>query len=315
MYRIIGGVYLGWALGSNDAANVFGTAVASRMVAFRTAAVLASVFVLVGAVCQGAAGIHTLSGIAEQDLRSALRVSVAAAVTVTAMTWLRLPVSTSQAVVGAILGSALAGASGAAGVRWGALVKVAACWVGTPVGGAVAAFVLYPVLARLLDRLRLGLLQRSVAIKVALILSGAYGAYALGANNVANVVGVYHGQLPGPVGRSPTALALIGGSAIALGILTFSRKVMFTVGRDLVQLDAFSALVAVLAAAATVHLYAHVGVPVSTSTAIVGAVLGIGLFKGVKTINPRVLAHIAAGWLATPLAAGAACYVPALLLR
>ena len=68
MYPLLGGVWLGWALGANDASNVFGTAVASRMVRFRTAVVLSSLFVLAGALVGGAAGMKTLSGLAEHAL-------------------------------------------------------------------------------------------------------------------------------------------------------------------------------------------------------------------------------------------------------
>ena len=106
-------------------------------------------------------------------------------------------------------------------------------------------------------------------------------------------------------------LALVGGGAIALGVMTYSKNVMMTVGRSLVELDAFSALVAVLAMAITVHLYAHLGVPVSTSQAIVGAVLGIGLFKGVRTINHCTVINILFAWLNTPLVAGIICWVGA----
>ena len=56
-FLIFGGVFLGWSLGSNDAANVFGTAVASRMVRYRTAVVLICIFVIAGAVLQGGPGI------------------------------------------------------------------------------------------------------------------------------------------------------------------------------------------------------------------------------------------------------------------
>ena len=86
---------------------------------------------------------------------------------------------------------------------------------------------------------------------------------------------------------------------------------MFTVGSRLVQLDAFSALVAVMAMAVTVHFYAQIGVPVSTSQAIVGAVLGIGLFKGVKTINRRIVVNIFFAWLCTPLVAAGICWTAA----
>ena len=86
---------------------------------------------------------------------------------------------------------------------------------------------------------------------------------------------------------------------------------MFTVGSKLVALDSFSALIAVLAEAVTVHVFAMLHVPVSTSQAIIGAVLGIGLHKGAKTINRRTLVRIASGWVCTPAIAAAACYVVA----
>ena len=101
---------------------------------------------------------------------------------------------------------------------------------------------------------------------------------------------------------------LIGGLSIAIGVLTFSRGVMITVGRGLVRLDAFSAFIVILAEGVTVHFYAVVGVPVSTSQAVVGGVLGIGIVKGVKTVNRRVLRDILLAWAATPALSFLATY-------
>lgn len=308
MYHLSGSVLLGWALGANDAANVFGTAVASRMIRYRTAVVVAAVFILLGAVLEGTRGMHTLSGLAEQTPRSAMLVSVFAGLTVILMTALKLPVSTSQAVVGAILGLSMQIAPG--GVRWGELVKILACWVGTPIGAAVIAAVLYPILGGLFDRAPINLVSRSIILKAALLASGAYGAYALGANNVANVTGVFfQTDLLGGFANRELILGLIGGGSIALGALTYGRNVMLTVGSRLVQLGAFSALIVVLSEAMTVHFYAIIGVPVSTSQAIVGAVLGIGLVKGIRTIDHKIMARICMGWILTPLIAAAICFV------
>ncbi|MHC4983053.1 MAG: inorganic phosphate transporter [Planctomycetota bacterium] len=299
MYAISGGVLLGWSLGANDAANVFGTAVASRIVRYRTAVFLTAAFVIVGAVAQGTSGIETLSGLVTQSKKSALVVTLAAAATVAWMTYLRLPVSTSQAAVGAIIGVGLV--RGTQAVRWSGLAKIIICWVGTPLGAAVIAFLLYPMLGWCLNRLRLKIVARSVVLKLGLIIFGTYGAYALGANNVGNVSGVFRDT--GVLGGDTRLLQLVGGASIALGVLTYSRGVMFTVGSRLVPLDAFSALVAVAAQAITVHIYAFIGVPVSTSQAIVGGVLGIGVLKGVRTVNTRMLLRILSGWVATPAAA------------
>ena len=81
---------------------------------------------------------------------------------------------------------------------------------------------------------------------------------------------------------------------------------METVGRKLIRLDPFSALIVVLAEAVTVHFYTVVGVPVSTSQAIVGAVLGIGIVKGINTLSRRTLMNVFIGWFFTPVVA---CFI------
>ena len=86
---------------------------------------------------------------------------------------------------------------------------------------------------------------------------------------------------------------------------------METVGRKLVALDPFSALVVVLAEALTVHFYTVVGVPVSTSQAVIGGVIGVGLVKGINTVNRRTMAGILLGWFLTPVVA---CFITIMLL-
>jgi len=293
---LLGGVFLGWSLGANDASNVFGSAVASRMLKFWTAAVLASVFVLLGALLQGQAGIETLKGLTQLTLEQAVVSSVAAAVTVTIMTILGLPVSTSQAVVGAILGIGILNQQ----LNLAGLGKVVACWFGTPVGAMVIAVIIYKVLAVFYNNLKINLFQSDILIRVSLIAAGSYGSYALGANNVANVTAVFVGA--GHL--SVFSAALIGGLSIGLGILTLSKRVMETVGKKLVRLDPFSALVVLLAEAITVHIYTFIGVPVSTSQAVIGAVLGVGIVKGISTVSGRTLVNILIAWLLTPAVAG-----------
>ncbi len=293
MLSLLGGIFLGWSLGANDASNVFGTAVSSRMVRFWTAAVTAAVFVIVGALVSGRAGIETLSGLTTLQLEDAVIVSVAAALTVTLMTILGQPVSTSQAVVGAILGIGMLKND----INLGGLGKVVVCWIGTPIGAALCAFLLYHAAARIYNRIELNLFESDLLFRFSLIGAGAYGAYALGANNVANVTAVFVGAGLIDVFQA----ALIGGASIALGILTYSRPVMETVGKKLVRLDPFSALIVALSLAITVHVYALIGVPVSTSQAVIGGVVGIGIVKGVNTVSGQTLRRILVAWLLTPV--------------
>lgn len=296
MLSLLGGIFLGWSLGANDASNVFGSAVASKMLKFWTAAILASVFVLLGALLQGQAGIETLKGLTQFTLEQAVVSSVAAATTVTIMTIMGLPVSTSQAVVGAILGIGMLNQQ----INLEGLGKVVACWLGTPVGAVMIAVILYKVLAVFYNNFKINLIQSDILIRLSMIVAGSYGAYALGANNVANVTAVFVGA--GHL--SVFSAALIGGLSIGFGILTLSRRVMETVGRKLVRLDPFSALVVLLAQSITVHIYTFVGVPVSTSQAVIGAVLGVGIVKGISTVRSRTLVNILIAWILTPAIAG-----------
>jgi PiT family inorganic phosphate transporter len=138
---LLSGLFLGWSLGANDAANVYGTAVGTRMIKFRTAAIACSVFLLIGAVVGGAGASHTLGKLgAVNALPGSFTVALSAGLTVAWMTKLKLPVSTSQAVVGAIIGwNFFAGAA----TDYGSLTKIVTSWVLCPVLAAVFASVRY----------------------------------------------------------------------------------------------------------------------------------------------------------------------------
>ena len=139
---------------------------------------------------------------------------------------------------------------------------------------------------------------QNITLKIAATVIGAYGSYALGANKVANITGPFVGIIP--IERA----ALIGGLCIMFGVLTCSKKVIYTVGKKIVALDHFSAVVALLAQSITIWIFAMIGVPVSTSQAVVGAVIGVGFARGSSSINGKTLQRIVFGWLATPLSSG-----------
>ena len=87
------GLFLGWSLGANDAANVFGTAVGTRMVRFTTAAIVCSIFVILGSVLSGAGAAHTLGKLGSINaLGGSFMAAFSAALTVYLMTKLELPV-------------------------------------------------------------------------------------------------------------------------------------------------------------------------------------------------------------------------------
>ena len=296
MWKLSSGIFLGWALGANDSANIFGTGVATGTVRYRTAIWLTAVFLMAGAIVEGPKCMQTLGELSRLIPLEAFCVALAAGLTMTALTVLALPASASQAIVGAILGAGVLAGS----ADFTRLYRIVACWVFTPICGLALGYLLHRLLGFVLDRTVRQITHRNFIYLAGIVGSGCYGAYSLGSNNVANVTGVYVGA--GLL--SAQTAAVVGGLSIALGVLTYSRRVMMTVGKGIVALDPFSALVVVLSEAMTLHLFTQVGVPVSSSQAVVGAVVGVGLVGDMRTISAWMLLKIALGWITTPLSAG-----------
>jgi PiT family inorganic phosphate transporter len=301
MFRLLAGMYLGWGLGANDAANVFGTGVATGVVKYRTAVALTALFVLFGSLVQGSRGMHTIAALTDMTMNTAFIASLSAAITVNVLTYLAIPVSTSQAIVGSILAVGITGT----GIQPAIVSKVFISWILGPLAAAGISYLLYRVLGSLLEARITNIRVWSSIMKGGYLLVGAYGAYALGANNVANTTGVFLDA--GMVG--PLLAAFIGGVSIGIGTLTYSRRVMYTVGKGITQMSEFAGLVAILGQDMTVHAFSWVGVPISSSQAIVGAVMGVGLVKSSRAVNFRVLGRIALGWLCTPISAFVIAYV------
>lgn len=319
---LFGGLFLGWSLGANDAANVFGTAVGTRMVNFRTAAIICSVFVILGAVVSGSGTTETIGKLgAINALPGAFACCVAAGFAVYLMTKFGLPVSTTQAIVGAIIGWNLFTGSQ---TDTGTLTTILATWIICPILAGVIAIGLFLTVKKIISKSRIHILRLDAYTRLALLLAGAFGAYSLGANNIANVMGVFVNVSPFTdinianlfVLTSIQQLFLLGGIAIAVGVFTYSKKVMFTVGNDLLKLSPVSAFVVVLSHSIVLFLFASQGissflislnlpalplVPVSSSQAIVGGVIGIGLLKGGKEVKWSVAGKISIGWVVLPL--------------
>ena len=333
------GLFLGWSLGANDAANVFGSAVGSRMIRFKTAAIICGVFLVLGAVFGGAGAAHGLGELgAVNALPGSFMVAFSAALTVYWMTKAGVPVSTTQAIVGAIIGWNLFSGS-ITDTR--AVAKIAATWVACPILGAVFAATIYVIVSALVRTSKLHLLRLDLYTRAGLVLAGAFGAYALGANNIANVMGVFVSSSPFTdlhvqglfTFTSVQQLFLLGAIAIAVGVFTYSKSVMMTVGKSLMPLNPVAAWVVVVSHSIVLFLFSStelehllVGaglpaiplIPVSSSQAVIGAVVGVGLLKGAKgarQIRWRVLFGIASGWVTTPIMAAILCFVTLFFLQ
>src|SRR5210317_809348 len=330
------GLFLGWSLGANDASNVFGTAVGSKMIHFRTAAVWCSIFLILGAVISGAGASHTLGKLgAVNAIAGAFIVAFAAAASVYLMTKARYPVSTSQAIVGAIIGwNQFTGSP----TDYTSLTKIVTTWVVCPILSAVIAIVIYRVCVFFIYTFKPDIFSQDILTRYGLLIVGAFGSYSLGANNIANVMGVFVPVSPfSDISfygwfklSSAQQLFFIGAVAIAVGVFTYSKRVMATVGEGIFKLSPVAAFVVVSAHSAVLFLFASQSlqnlliqlglppiplVPVSSSQAIVGAVVGIGLLKGGRSIRWRTLGGIASSWAVSPVIASILCFISLFFLQ
>lgn len=143
------------------------------------------------------------------------------------------------------------------------------------------------------------------------ILTACSVAFAHGSNDVANAIGplaavVHVAQDLDVTGKSPVALWMLalGGVGIVMGLGTFGYRVMETVGRKITELTPSRGFSAELGAATTIVLASRLGIPISTTHVLVGAVLGVGFARGIDVLDLRVVGRILVSWVATlPIAA------------
>lgn len=323
------GLFLGWSLGASEASN-FGTAVATKMIKFRTAAIISSVCVILGAVIEGSGASRTLDTLGDiTSLSGAFVIAFSAALTTAWMVKLSIPVSTSQAIVGAIIGwNFFADKTTDLTV----LTQIISAWFLGPIFGGIFAIMLYALLKLIFTHWKLHILRKDNLTRMALIFAGAFGMYALGANNIANVMGVFIKSAPTPSVQLPfgivlnhaQVLFLLGGIAISIGICTYSHKVIETIGNTIMKLSPLMAWVVVLAHGLVLYIFSSTElrdlliswhlptiplVPVSATQAIIGSVIGLGLVKGGRDLNWNIIGKIVISFIITPISSAIVCYI------
>ena len=368
---LFAGLFMGWSLGTNDAANAFGTAVATRVVKYRTSIIIIATMVVLGSILQGADDIDKLSSISTnnevsadvQDMenigvefekdangnfvtdkdghyviksqdnvdKAALKtlrnksafkaaiIFICAALTVFIMSYLKFPVSANQAVTGAIIGWGLFHADYSnpevLSTNLAEIGKFASTWLLNPLGAAVISFVIVFIFKKFFEAKVESLKSYDKVIKIGYIVAGAYSAYTIGINSSASVTAFYYDSfgVGANILTNASFTAILGGVAIAVGVLTYSKKVMMTVGGSIANISQIDGFLVILSSALAITVMKILlGIPVSTSQAVVGAVIGAGLVKGPKNVNFKVLGKIGIAWISSPTAAGLMAYIIAL---
>lgn len=383
------GLYMAWNIGANDVANAFGTSVGSGAITFRKAMVLAAIFEFSGAFFAGSYVSDTIRGnIVVPEFFTPdpgvfaigmLSCLLAASLWLNLATYLGQPVSTTHAVIGAVVGFGLA-SFGPHCIQWHKLTGIAASWVISPVFGAILSFIVYYAIRRFVLRNERPVARARYAVPLGLagvssimlysilqglyprvfemnkvetkwlaafsalvvanvagvlvwvfmrrrcrcdssiseqhadverffsrlqVLDACYLSFAHGANDVANAVGPMVGVLQALKGNIvakaavPTWILAIGGIGIVAGLATYGYKVIESVGRKITEVTPTRGFAAEFGTATTVLLCSLMGLPISTTFVLVGAVMGVGFARGFGAIDMKVVRRIFTSWLIT----------------
>ncbi|QOR94977.1 inorganic phosphate transporter [Thermosphaera chiliense] len=305
-------------IGGNDAANPVDTAVGSGVLTVRQALALFSIGVFAGALLQGSFVIKTIGkGIVPTiPLAGAVATVLAAGSWVLIATLKGMPISTSQSIVGSVigvgLGMVLKGELSLGDLNFSVLSNIVLSWIISPLSAILLSLSLYTVLQKRLTMLETTPGGRR-AIKILMILTLLFSAYSFGANDVANATGVYlfvtSKYLGLPDAHTMLVLASMGAAGIVVGGWSIGRKVIDTVAYKITKLDYGSGVVAEASNSLTVWLFTTIpswligyGMPISTTHASVSSIIGVGLAKyGRKWFqgSKSVVLKIVFSWLLT----------------
>jgi PiT family inorganic phosphate transporter len=304
--------------GFHDTANAVATSVSTRALSPRLAVLVAAIANLAGAFVTTAVAKTVGKGIIDTGLATEKTVLAAliGAIVWNLITWgLGLPSSSSHALIGGLVGAALA-QSGTAGVQWHGLVhSVALPAIVAPAVAFVVAFALLLLIFWALVWITPGLANRT--FRLGQLGSGTWVAFTHGANDAQKTMGVIALALfeSGHISHFyiPTWVIVSAGLAIAAGTYVGGWRIMRTLGQRVINMEPASGFAAQMTAGATIYVATRLGYPLSTTHVISGAVLGSGATKRLSAVRWGVAGSIVFAWLLTIPAAGlvaAACYWP-----
>ncbi len=304
--------------GFHDTANAVATSVSTRALSPRLAVGIAAVANLAGAFVTTAVAKTIGKGIIDTGLATPKTVLAAmfGAIVWNLLTWWRgLPSSSSHALIGGLIGAALA-QSGSKGVQWGGLKdKVLGPSLVSPAVGFIGAALLLLIIYWAFVKITPGLANRG--FRHAQLISGTFVAFTHGANDAQKTMGVIALALyaNGSIDHFyiPIWVIVAAGLAIGAGTYTGGWRIMRTMGQRIFKMEPASGFAAQASTAAVLYATAHLGYPVSTTHVISGSVMGAGATQKFSAVRWGVAGNIIIAWLLTiPAAAlvAAALYWP-----
>ena len=296
--------------GFHDTANAVATSVSTRALSPRIAVIMAAVLNLAGAFATTAVAKTIGQNIIDTSLitNQALLAGLLGAIVWNLLTWwFGLPSSSSHALIGGLVGAALAQA-GSSGVLWHGLAhNVVIPAIGSPAIGFAAAFVLLLAIYWIFRRVTPGAANRG--FRTGQWASGAWVSFTHGANDAQKTMGVialalflYHH--PGENAATanftiPTWVIVSAGLAIGAGTYVGGWRIMRTLGQRVYGLKPETGFAAQVAGGSTLYLATRLGYPVSTTHVVSGSVIGAGATQRLSAVRWGVAGNIVTAWILT----------------
>ncbi len=293
-------------MGSNDTSNAVGICIGCGILKLKRAILFFGILVLVGIVMQGERVMRTVGKDIVQVDMAVLSIScIVAAALIIGSNWKKIPLSVLQVLIGSLAG---AGAGAGLEVNYGKLGQIVFSWVVSPFIALILANLTYRGIERVLSRYPVFSIERT--LRVLLLASSSLIAYNLGANSLATILGpVVHGGVLG------THQAFLAGSLfVFLGAYFLSYRVIDTIGKGITALDPISGFTAQFSAGVCILLFTFLGMPISTTYCIIGAISGVGFVKGMGTVRKELIVKILRNWILGPSLGFGLCYFLMLLL-
>ncbi len=292
--------------GFHDTANSIATSVSTRALSPRAAVASAAVLNFAGAFLSIEVAATIAKGIVDPNVITLdlVMAGLVGAITWNLITWfVSLPSSSSHALVGGMIGSAMS-AGGTDVVQWGGIKeKVLLPSLLAPFLGVVLALALIVVITRLVARRPPSKVNRG--FRRAQLVSGAFVAFTHGTNDAQKTMGIIalalvaSGHLDADFGRPPVWVIASAAFAMAAGTYAGGWRIIKTLGQRIAKIDPPQGFAAQTACAAILWTTAHFGFPVSTTHTISGSVLGAGAIRGFSAVRWGVAGNIVVAWLLT----------------
>lgn len=297
--------------GLHDAANSIATIVSTRVLSARWAVLWAAFFNFIAFLFFGTSVAKTVgSGIIDPHIISdrLIFAALSGAISWNLVTWWAgIPSSSSHALIGGLVGAGIAKVGGLGAVQWAGLGKTAAAIVVSPALGFALALLLVLVVSWTFVRSSPFFADR--VFRKAQFASAALYSLGHGGNDAQKTMGVIaallfaHGATH-EAGHIPLWVIIACQTAMALGTLFGGWRIVHTMGSKITRLTPMQGFCAETGGAITLFFFTHLGVPVSTTHTITGAIVGVGASRRVSAVRWGVAKDIVVAWVVTLPAAG-----------